>query len=60
MSIDTMSIFEIARMLLSRYRTDRYCKIIMAQDQVARRTEALRQEVTQIEARIDALEASNG
>jgi len=47
-------------MLLSRYRTDRYCKIIMAQDQVARRTEALRQEVTQIEARIDALEASNG
>jgi len=60
MNIEGLTIYEIARMLLSRYRTDRYCKIIMAQDQVARRTEALRQEVTQIEARIDALEASNG
>ena len=60
MNVEGLTIYEIARMLLSRYRTDRHCKIIMAQDQVARRTEALRQEVTQIGARIDALEGSNG
>ena len=40
MNVEGLTIYEIARMLLSRYRTDRYCKIIMAQDQVARRTEA--------------------
>ncbi len=60
MDIEGLTIYEIARMLLSRYRTDRYCKIIMAQDQVTRRTEALLREATQIEARIDALEAGNG
>lgn len=60
MSVASMSIFEIARLLLARYRIIKGSQIVMAQDQVARRTEALRQEVTQIEARIDALEASNG
>ena len=60
MTIDSMSIYDIARMLLSRYRMDRGCKIVLAQNQVAKRTEALLHEVTQIEARIDALEASNG
>ena len=60
MNVEGLTIYEIARMLLSRYRTDRYCKIIMAQNQVAQRSAALQDEVTQIGARIDALEAGNG
>jgi hypothetical protein len=60
MTIDSMGIYEIARMLLARYRRDRGCQIVLGQKQVAKRTEALVSEVTQIAARIDALEASNG
>jgi len=60
MTIDSMSIYDIARMLLDRYRIDRGAKIIMAQNQVAKRTAAHLAEVAQIRERIDALEASNG
>jgi cell division protein FtsB len=58
--IGGMTIFEIARMLLDRYRIDRGAKIIMAQNQVVKRTAAHLAEVAQIRERIDALEASNG
>jgi len=60
MTIDSMSIYDIARMLLDRYRLDRGAKIVMAQNQVAKRTAAHLAEVAQIRERIDALEASNG
>ena len=61
MTIDSMSIYDIARMLLDRYRLDRGAKIIVAQNQVAKRTAAHLAEVAAIEARIDTLQAvSNG
>lgn len=60
MNMEGLTIYEIARMLLRRYRLVRKCEIVLAQDQVAQRSAALQDEVTQIEARIDALEAGNG
>jgi len=60
MSVASMSIFEIARLLLARYRIIKGSQIVMAQNQVAERTALHLAEVAAIEARINALEASNG
>lgn len=61
MNLTGMTIYEIARLLLDRYQLVRGSQIVIAQNQVAKRTAAHREEVAQIRARIDALEAaSNG
>ena len=60
MSVAGLSIFEIARWLLARYRLIKGSQIVMAQNQVVKRTAAHLAEVAAIEARIEALEAANG